>query len=128
VFPLWQGCFRLKENIQAIFDTLISRTQLRDRMVATSARVDLGYPSSQVRSYFDSPKCAAELKCTPAHPQSQSSGRFPSHVIVSNLSSVPRSNSDSEPGITLADKNDIIEMGTVTAGKLSRTSSDIIPH
>ena len=47
-----QGYCRLKENIQAIFDTLISRTQLRDRMASTStsARVDLGYPSSQVRS------------------------------------------------------------------------------
>jgi hypothetical protein len=29
----------------------------------------------------------------------------------------PRSNSDSEPGITLADKNDIIELGKVAAGK-----------
>ena len=34
-----------------MFDTLISRTQLRDRMAATSAYIDLGYPSTQVQSY-----------------------------------------------------------------------------
>ncbi|KAF8495959.1 hypothetical protein F5888DRAFT_512800 [Russula emetica] len=80
----------------AIFETLISRTQLRGRMATTSAYVDLGYPSTQ----------------------SQSSGRFPSHVIVSSLSPAPQSNSDSEPGIALADKNDSIELGKVPAGKL----------
>ena len=55
--PLWRGYCYLKTNIQAIFDTLISRTQLRDRMATTSARVDLGYSSnsSQVWPYFDSP-------------------------------------------------------------------------
>jgi hypothetical protein len=55
VFPLWQDYRRLKKNIQAIFDTLISRTQLRDRMIATSTDVDLGFPSTQVESYFNSP-------------------------------------------------------------------------
>jgi hypothetical protein len=38
-------------------------------------------------------------------------------VIVPNLSPAPGSNSDSEPGITLVDKNDIIELGKVAAGK-----------
>jgi hypothetical protein len=55
VSSVWQDYCHLKENIQAIFDTLISRTQLRDRMATTSAYVDLGYPSTQVQSYFDSP-------------------------------------------------------------------------
>ncbi|KAN0111838.1 hypothetical protein V8E52_008044 [Russula decolorans] len=73
----------------AIFDTLISRTQLRDRMAVTSAYIDLGYPSTQ----------------------SQASGRLPGHVIVSNLSPAQQSNSDSEAGITHAEKNDIIELG-----------------
>ncbi|KAF8495957.1 hypothetical protein F5888DRAFT_1707883 [Russula emetica] len=91
----------------AIFDTLISRTQLRDRMAATTAYVDLGYPSTQ----------------------SQSSGRFPSHVIVSSLSPAPQSNSDSEPGTTLADKNDITELTEVLQEiRVSRMSSDTIPH
>jgi hypothetical protein len=51
------SCCHLKENIQAIFDTLISRTQLRDRMAATSSSgyVDFRFPSTQVQSYFDSP-------------------------------------------------------------------------
>jgi hypothetical protein len=42
--------------------------------------------------------------------------RFPDHVIVSPA---PRStgNSDSEPGITLTDKNDIVELGNVSARK-----------
>jgi len=89
----------------AIFDTLISRTHLRDRMATTSAHVDLGYPTNSS--------------------QSRSSGRFPSHVIVSNLSQSAQRNSDFEPG-TLADKNDI-ELGKVAAGKLSPVSSDA-PH
>jgi hypothetical protein len=118
VFPLWQDYCHLKENIQAIFDTLISRTQLRGRMATTSAYVDLGYPSTQVQSYFDSPNVWPELNCGPAHPQSQSSGRFPSHVIVSSLSPTPQGNSDSEPGTAFADKNDSIELGKVPAGKL----------
>jgi hypothetical protein len=59
----------------------------------------------------------AELSCGPTHPQSRVSGRFPGTVIVSNLSSAPLSNSDSEPGTTLADKNDIIELGKVAAEK-----------
>ncbi|KAN0111840.1 hypothetical protein V8E52_008046 [Russula decolorans] len=93
----------------AIFDTLISRTQLRDRMASTSAYVDLGFPTNSS--------------------QSRSSGRFPStHVIMSNLSSAPRNNSDFEPGTTLGDKNDI-ELGKVVEGKpVSRMSSDTIPH
>jgi hypothetical protein len=47
------GLRHLKENNQAIFETLICRTQLRDRMASTSAYVD--FSSTQVRSYFDSP-------------------------------------------------------------------------
>jgi len=79
----------------AIFDTLIFRTRLRDRMAATSsgsAYVDLGYPSHQ------------------------SEGRFP---IVSNLSHTPHTHFDSEPGKTLADKNGIIEieLGKMSSGK-----------
>lgn len=88
-------------------------------MATTSAYVDLGYPSnsSQVWSYFDSPQFVAELNCGLAYLQSRSSGRFPStHVIVPNLSSAPRSNSDSEPRINLGDKNDI-ELGKVVDGK-----------
>jgi hypothetical protein len=38
-------------------------------------------------------------------------------VIVSNLTSAPESNSDSELGTTLADKNHIIELGEVVEGK-----------
>jgi hypothetical protein len=38
-------------------------------------------------------------------------------VIVSSLSPAPLSNSDSEPGTTLGDKNDIIELGKVVEGK-----------
>jgi hypothetical protein len=37
---------------------------------------------------------------------------------MSNLSPAPQSNSDSEPGIAHVDKNDIIELGKVPAGKL----------
>jgi hypothetical protein len=37
--------------------------------------------------------------------------------MVSNLSPAPLSNSDSERGTTLADKNDVIEMGKVLAEK-----------
>ena len=46
----------LKQNIQAVFGTLISRTQLRDRMVPTSAFVDLVFPTGtfQVQPYFES--------------------------------------------------------------------------
>ena len=57
----------------------------------------------------------AKLNHGPGHPQSQP-GRFPSHVVVSNLSRTPHSNSDSEPGTTLADKNDI-ELGKVPGGR-----------
>jgi hypothetical protein len=59
----------------------------------------------------------AELNCGLAHPQSQASGRLPGHVIVSNLSPAQQSNSDSEAGITHAEKNDIIELGKVPTGK-----------
>ncbi|KAI0276238.1 hypothetical protein BGY98DRAFT_716006 [Russula aff. rugulosa BPL654] len=78
----------------AILDTLISRSQMRDRMASTSAYVDLGLPSGQSRA----------------------SGRF-GHVVVSNLSGAPQSNSDSEP--TFGDKNDAIELGKVPEGKPS---------
>jgi hypothetical protein len=111
----------LKENIQAIFDTLISRTQLRDRMASTSAYLDLGYPtnSSQVRSYFNSlPMCGRTELWTGDTRSHGQSGRFPStHVIMSSLSPAPLSNSDFEPGTTLGDKNDIIELGKVVEGK-----------
>ena len=49
------GYCHLKEIIQAIFETLICRTQLRDRMAASSAYVDLGLPNNQVQSYIDYP-------------------------------------------------------------------------
>ena len=50
------GLRHLKENIQAIFETLISRAQLRDRMAATSAAyIDFGFPSTtQVQPYIGS--------------------------------------------------------------------------
>lgn len=58
----------------------------------------------------------AELNCGLVHPQSRASGRF-GHVVVSNLSGAPQSNSDSEP--TFGDKNDAIELGKVPEGKPS---------
>lgn len=64
----------------------------------------------------------AKLNYGPAYPQSQPSGRFPGSVIISShvVSSISRaphtSNSDSEPGTTLADKSDTIEMGKVPVG------------
>jgi len=75
----------------AIFDTLISRTQLRDRMASNGTSAYVDFPSTQ----------------------SQPSGRFPGNVIVSNLSRAPHSNSDSERGINLADKSDIMELGNM---------------
>jgi hypothetical protein len=51
-------------------------------------------------------------------PQSQASRRLSGHVVVSHLSSAPRSHSDSEPGTTLTDKNDAIELGKVDARML----------
>ncbi|KAI0276239.1 hypothetical protein BGY98DRAFT_716111 [Russula aff. rugulosa BPL654] len=80
----------------AVFGTLISRTQLRDRMVPTSAFVDLGFPTGTF--------------------QSQSTVRFPDHVIVSNFSPALQSNLGSEPGTTLAEKNSIIDLGNVPPG------------
>lgn len=60
--PSLAGLRHLKENNQAIFETLICRNQLRDRMAGTSAYVE--FPSStQVRSYFGSPNVWPELNC-----------------------------------------------------------------
>ena len=58
----------------------------------------------------------AELNCGRAHPQSQSTVRFPDHVIVSNFSPALQSNLGSEPGTTLAEKNSIIDLGNVPPG------------
>ncbi|KAH9984919.1 hypothetical protein BJV77DRAFT_143332 [Russula vinacea] len=77
---------------QAIFDTLISRTHLRDRMTNTSAFVDLGYSTQD----------------------SQSSGRCPGTVIVSGLSA-PRSNTDTDPGTTDSDKDVVLDLGNSSA-------------
>ncbi|KAF8476312.1 hypothetical protein DFH94DRAFT_855241 [Russula ochroleuca] len=78
----------------AIFDTLISRTKLRDRMANTSAFVDFGHST-----------------------QSRSSTRFPGTVIVSNFSGAQLSNSDTNPESTDTNKNDVLELGKLPVEK-----------
>ncbi|KAH9984926.1 hypothetical protein BJV77DRAFT_143766 [Russula vinacea] len=79
----------------AIFDTLISRTRIRDRMANTSAFVDFG-PSTQSRS----------------------STRYPGTVIVSNFCAPELSNSDTNGGSTDMNKNDdVLELGKLPVDK-----------
>jgi hypothetical protein len=68
--------------------------------------------------------CVADLSCGPAHSQSQTSMRFHDHV-ESNLSSL-QTNSGTEPGTTLADKNGVIELGNVPPDV--HIHYDTIPH
>jgi hypothetical protein len=59
----------------------------------------------------------AKLNSGPAHQESQSSGKFPSNVVVSGFTPAPRSNSntDTYPGTTDTDKDVVLDLGNPPA-------------
>ena len=59
----------------------------------------------------------AKLNNGPAHQESQSSGKFPSNVVVSGFTPAPRSNSntDTYPGTTDTDKDVVLDLGNPPA-------------